>query len=578
MVRNMWGIGHTTLRTVALLALTVAPPAALNVEQTLQPDDRIRVVLVGDSTVAERTGWGGGFRLLLGDDVECINAAAGGRSSKSYIDEGRWRDALALKGSHYLIQFGHNDQPGKGRERETDPETTFRQYIARYVDDVRGIGAQPILVTSLTRRTFEGAKIQSSLVPYVEAVKALGAVKGVPVIDLHAGSIELAERLGEAAWDALSPRNADGSVDRTHLNAQGSAAVALLVVEGLRAALPGLARYLREQPLSGVAAMQRLASVTVATDGSGTHRSIQEAINSAPQNTTVDRPWVIFVKAGTYREIVYVQREKRFVTLVGEDPATTLITHDLHANMTGLDGKPIGTFRTPTVTVDADDFSAENLTFENSAGPVGQALALRVDGDRVVFRNSRFLGWQDTIFLNRGRHLFEQSVIVGHVDFIFGGATAFFDRCRIHALRNGYITAASTPSEQRYGFVIAASRVTGASGVQTYLGRPWRDFAHTIFVSTEMTDVVRPEGWHNWEKPEREKTSRYGEARNSGPGAVAARRVPWMKPLSEEEVTALTSRHVLRGHDNWDPSGVPSHPSTGKAMDVPLPGAAPRRR
>ena len=162
------------------------------------------------------------------------------------------------------------------------------------------------------------------------------------------------------------------------------------------------------------------------------YRTVQEAINAAPQTTSVDRPWIIYIKAGTYKEIVYVQREKRFVTLVGEDPATTTITYGLHANMIGADGKPIGTFRTPTVQIDADDFSAENLTFENSAGPVGQALALRVDGDRVVFRNSRFLGWQDTIFVNRGRHYFGDSLIAGHVDFIFGGATAYFDRCSIH--------------------------------------------------------------------------------------------------------------------------------------------------
>ena len=223
-------------------------------------------------------------------------------------------------------------------------------------------------------------------------------------------------------------------------------------------------------------------------------RTVQEAINAAPQNTSDERRWVILIKAGTYREIVYVQREKRFVSLVGEDPATTIITYDLHANLVGADGKPIGTFRTPTVVIDADDFTAENLTFENSAGPVGQALALRVDGDRVVFRNSRFLGWQDTIFLNRGRHYFEDSFITGHVDFIFGGATAFFERCHIHVLRNGYITAASTPAEQIHGLVIANSRITGAPGVKTYLGRPWRDYAQTTFLRTDMSDVVRRRG------------------------------------------------------------------------------------
>jgi pectinesterase len=173
----------------------------------------------------------------------------------------------------------------------------------------------------------------------------------------------------------------------------------------------------------------------VAVDGSGDYRTVQDAINAVPQNTSASNRWVSFIKAGTYRELIYVQREKRFVTLVGEDPSRTVLTYTLNANMTGVDGKPIGTFRTPSTVIDADDFIAENLTFENTAGPVGQALALRVDGDRVVFRNCRFLGWQDTIFLNRGRQYFEDSFIAGHVDFVFGGATAFFERCHLHYWR-----------------------------------------------------------------------------------------------------------------------------------------------
>ena len=322
------------------------------------------------------------------------------------------------------------------------------------------------------------------------------------------------------------------------------------------------------------AAAQTVSDAVVAADGSGQYRTVQEAINAAPQNTASERRWVIFIKAGTYREIVYVQREKRFVSLVGEDPATTIITYDLHANMVGVDGKAIGTFRTPTVVIDADDFTAENLTFENSAGPVGQALALRVDGDRVVFRNSRFLGWQDTIFLNRGRHYFEGSFITGHVDFIFGGATAFFERCHIHVLRNGYITAASTPAEQPYGFVISNSRITGAPGVKTYLGRPWRDYAQTTFLRTDMSDVVRAEGWHNWDKPERETTSRYSELGSKGAGAAGVR-VAWSKPVGAGDAAALTAATVLRGPDGWVPERVPAHPSARKALDVPLPSAPP---
>jgi len=264
-------------------------------------------------------------------------------------------------------------------------------------------------------------------------------------------------------------------------------------------------------------------------------------------------PVVIHIKPGTYKEQIYIQREKRFFHLLGEDPKTTVLTFDLNANRVGASGQKIGTFRTPSVQVDAEDFTAENLTFKNSAGPVGQALAIRLDGDRAVFRNCRFLGWQDTILVNRGRHYFEACYIEGHVDFIFGGATCFFERCHIHCLKDGYITAASTPDTSAFGFVFRSCEITGAPGVRTYLGRPWRDFAAVAFLDTRMEDVVRPEGWHNWGKPLREKTSRYCEFGNTGPGADPARRVEWARRLTASEARAITVTEVLSGTDNWNP-------------------------
>src|SRR5262245_35512549 len=204
----------------------------------------------------------------------------------------------------------------------------------------------------------------------------------------------------------------------------------------------------------------RVTEITVAQDGSGQFTNVQAAIMSVPMGFATN-PVVIRIKPGTYREVIYIQREKRFFHLVGEDAAKTVLTYNLNANMTGPDGKPIGTFRTPSVQIDAEDFTAENITFENSAGPVGQALAIRVDGDRAVFRNCRFLGWQDTILVNRGRHYFEDCYIEGHVDFIFGGATCWFERCKIHCLRDGYITAASTPDTNRYGYVFSNCEITG---------------------------------------------------------------------------------------------------------------------
>lgn len=303
--------------------------------------------------------------------------------------------------------------------------------------------------------------------------------------------------------------------------------------------------------------------VIVATDGTGQYTSVQEAINTAPMRTGANDPrWVIFVKAGTYRERIYVQRERGNITVLGEDAAKTVITYDLHASLPGPDGKIIGTFRTPTVQIDGDGMIWENITLANDAGEPGprpgapavsQALALRVDGDRVIFRRCRFLGWQDTILVNRGRHYFEDCYIEGHVDFIFGAATAFFNRCHIHVLKNGYITAASTPEGQPHGFVFADCRITGRDGAKTYLGRPWRVYAQTVFLRTEMSDAVLPEGWHNWNKPDAEKTTFYAESGSTGPGANDAARVKWAKPLTAAEAAALTPQKILAGADGWDP-------------------------
>jgi pectinesterase len=202
---------------------------------------RVRVVLVGDSTVAEESGWGPGLRRLAGN-VEIVNMGANGRSSKSFIDEGLWAKALDQRGQYYLIQFGHNDEPGKGPERETDPATTYRMFMRRYIDESRAIGGRPVLVTSLVRRIYkDDGTIRTTQTPYVEAVRALAAEKQVPLVDLHAISLADAEQAGDDVWADLSPRDDKGQVDRTHLNAKGSDVVGRMVAEGLRTAVPELA-------------------------------------------------------------------------------------------------------------------------------------------------------------------------------------------------------------------------------------------------------------------------------------------------------------------------------------------------
>jgi pectinesterase len=329
--------------------------------------------------------------------------------------------------------------------------------------------------------------------------------------------------------------------------------------------------------LAGIGYRTALSAETnlfVAADGSAQFKTVQEAVMAVPAGSATN-PVVIHIKPGVYKELIYVQHEKRFFRFVGEDAEKTMLTYDLNANLKGLDGKPIGTFRTPSTTIDADDFRAENVTFENSAGPVGQALAIRVDGDRVAFRNCRFLGWQDTILANRGRHYFEECYITGHVDFIFGAATAFFEKCHIHCLKKGYITAASTPENQPFGFVFSNCKITGESEVQTYLGRPWRAFASVTFLNTEMSDVVCPEGWDNWRDPAREKTARYAEFNSTRPGANPQARVPWSRQLTEEEAKAVTVGKVLGSSDGWNPkmeqtcAAVPAKtPPTGDAAST----------
>jgi pectinesterase len=206
----------------------------------------IRVVLVGDSTVAEQSGWGPGFRRLAKDGVEVVNLAANGRSSKSFIDEGIWSKAMEARGRYYLIQFGHNDEPGKGPERETDPKTTYRAFMARYVDESRAIGATPILVTSLVRRIYNAdGTIKTTQTAYVEAVRALAVEKHVALVDLHAISLADAENAGDDVWADLSPRDDKGEVDRTHLNAKGSDVVGRMVADALRQSVPELAAFFR---------------------------------------------------------------------------------------------------------------------------------------------------------------------------------------------------------------------------------------------------------------------------------------------------------------------------------------------
>jgi lysophospholipase L1-like esterase len=241
--------------------LPLTPPARAAEDAAIAPAaGKIRIVLAGDSTVTDKAGWGKGFVNCLKDDVQCINLSKGGRSSKSFIAEGSWKKVLELKPDYVLIQFGHNDQPGHSADIQTDPQTTYRAFMNQYVDEARAAGIKPVLVTSLSRRQWgEDGKIHSTLEPNAAVVKEIAAEKKAPLIDLHARSVELYERLGKEKVLELSPRkNADPNTvnsdtakaenqgyDGTHLNAKGSEVIGPIVAEELKKAVPELASHIK---------------------------------------------------------------------------------------------------------------------------------------------------------------------------------------------------------------------------------------------------------------------------------------------------------------------------------------------
>lgn len=209
-------------------------------------DTKTRISLAGDSTVTDKAGWGAAFAKLLSPDVECVNFAMGGRSSKSFRDEGHWKKVIDSKPAFVLIQFGHNDMPGKGPARETDPATTFPENLGRFIDEARAIGAQPIIVTSLARRVFDHDKLRGELKPWADAAKKIAAEKKVPVVDLFERTVELHNKLGPKASDSFNPPGKDGKLtDRTHLNEHGAEIVAKIVADELRKVAPDCAKLLK---------------------------------------------------------------------------------------------------------------------------------------------------------------------------------------------------------------------------------------------------------------------------------------------------------------------------------------------
>lgn len=282
----------------------------------------------------------------------------------------------------------------------------------------------------------------------------------------------------------------------------------------------------------------------VARDGSGNFTSIQKAIDAC--KAFPDMRVTIFVKNGIYKEKLQVPSCNTQLSIIGESVEKTIISFDDYFDK--INRGRNSTFYTSTLLVQANDFTLENITVENSSGPVGQAVALHIEGDQCVFRNCRFLGFQDTVYAagRFSRMFFKNCYIEGTTDFIFGEAIALFEKCTIHCKGDSYVTAASTPQGKPFGFVFQDCKLKAADGVKkVYLGRPWRIYAKVAFVNCEMGSFIKPEGWHNWDKPTAEKTSFFAEYNNTGPGASVFQRVTWSHQLTDDEVATFTPENIL---------------------------------
>lgn len=540
-------------------------------------DRVITVYMIGDSTMANKSldagnqerGWGHVLGGYFTEDVRVENHAVNGRSSKSFIDEGRW-DAVVNKirpGDYVFIQFGHNDEKADPK-RHTDPGTTFDENLRKFVRETRAKGGIPVLFNSIVRRNFganpqavaaddvrseqsddivEGDTLVDTHGKYLDSPRNVAREMGVTFIDLNKATKELVESMGVEGskelfmWipKGVSPACPKGRQDNTHLNVYGARKVAKLAAQAIEKQIPELGKYVRYYDF------------VVAKDGSGDFFTVQEAINAVPDFRKNKRT-TILVRKGEYKERVIIPECKINVSLIGEEGV--VITDDNYASKKNIFGDEMSTSGSSTVYIYAPDFYAEHITFANTAGRVGQAVACFIDGDRAYFKNCRFLGNQDTLYTygKESRQYYEGCYIEGTVDFIFGWSTAVFKDCEIHSLGDGYVTAPSTDQGKAYGYVFWNCRLTAADEAgKVYLSRPWRPYAQAVYIQCEMGKHIVPEGWNNWGKASNEQTVYYAEYQSTGEGANPSARVKYSHQLAD--ISKYQPEQVLAGNDGWNP-------------------------
>lgn len=296
----------------------------------------------------------------------------------------------------------------------------------------------------------------------------------------------------------------------------------------------------------------QVKKLIVSQDGSGNFSTVQAAFDAIPKNNK--QPVVVFVKKGVYKEKLVLDSSKRFVTLVGEDKFNTVLTYDDHTGKLSPKGDTINTYTSSSFLEEASDFAARNISFQNNAGfTAGQAVALQTRGDRVAFFDCRFLGYQDVLFPSKAatRQYFEHCYIEGTTDFIFGPSTVWFEGCHIHSKKNSHVTAASTPKETVVGYVFNDCVLTADTAlIKVSLGRPWRPYASVTYLRCYLGPHIMSEGWANWNKTENNKTARYAEYEDYGPGANKEGRVDWSRQLTEEEAKSYSIKKAL---GDWNP-------------------------
>ncbi len=519
----------------------------------------MHVYLIGDSTCANKNlekenperGWGQLFRAFFGEEVLVENHAMNGRSTKSFRDEGRWEPIYngMQAGDYVFIQFGHNDEKVDRPKVGSVPEV-FAENLRRYVRETREKGGIPILLTPIARRHFtpEGELIHTHG-EYPARVRQVAEEEQVVLLEMEQLTEAWLKELGDEPSRAYfmwvekgtSPLYPDGREDNTHLNVRGAHVIARMVAEEVKAKVPELAAHFQ------------IADFVVAKDGTGDFFTLGEAIEAVPD---YNNGCSIRLSEGVYREKVSIPWTKRNVHFYGVGNA--VVSWDDYAQKKNALGHNIGTSGSATIYFGADGWTVENITFENTAGRVGQAVAVQTLGTNLHFVNCRFLGNQDTLYLrgagNSNEHIggvrwtyFDNCYIEGTTDFIFGASAAIFRNCEIRSLSDSYVTAASTVEGQEVGYIFYECRLTAADGVtKCYLGRPWRPYAKTIFINCELGAHITAAGWEQWSNKDDLTTTYYAEYGSKGAGANPKGRVEWSHQLSKKEAKELIEKYVKR--------------------------------